>query len=167
VVSKVAQERLVRAGGKGAPADHSRAANSLFHFPLFPGTRRRYLGIPGPSTISGLRNEKNYGYFTAGIARLSGGGPPDSARMGRNGRAFRTRNSRLRGYRPARAMGAVTAGRYRAGPRRRGGLGAVPPPAPGLARATFTLASLAGPRLTGPRRGASGLRTSRAGGRRG
>jgi hypothetical protein len=53
-----------------------------FCFPLFPGTRRRYLGIPRPSTIFGLRNEKNSGYFTAGITRFSGADPGIPQRRG-------------------------------------------------------------------------------------
>ena len=41
-------QKAGREGRKGAAAGNSRAAISLFCFPLFPGTRRRYLGIPPP-----------------------------------------------------------------------------------------------------------------------
>ena len=70
--------------------------------------------------------------------------------------------------RPSASVTVPSGARYRAVTACRAGsparaLGAVPPPAPGLSRAAFVVTSLAGASPNRPRRGASGLRTSRAG----
>ena len=113
----------------------------LFRFPVFPGTPRRYLGFPHPSTIFRLEFREIRGYFT-----------------GRNPNVNPVKGPSKLNLRRAAARSCVRA-------RRTGGAGASPAhlsrrglalARAGLARATSALASLAGLPPASPGRGPGG-----------